>query len=98
MIKHIGIDLGTANTLLYSRGKGIVMSAPSVVALERQTGNVIAVGIGVLKPGVTTAAVMLRLSCPERCGHSSVVGKSAEASRVFASIVGNYAVGLGNTC
>ena len=44
MITHIGIDLGTANTLLYSRGKGIVMSAPSVVALERQTGNVIAVG------------------------------------------------------
>lgn len=44
MIKHIGIDLGTANTLLYSRGKGIVMTAPSVVALERQTGNVIAVG------------------------------------------------------
>ncbi len=44
MIKHIGIDLGTANTLLYSRGKGIIMSAPSVVALERQTGNVIAVG------------------------------------------------------
>ena len=44
MIKHIGIDLGTANTLLYNRGKGIVMSEPSVVALERHTGNVVAVG------------------------------------------------------
>lgn len=44
MIKHIGIDLGTANTLLYNRGKGIVMSEPSVVALEKHTGNVIAVG------------------------------------------------------
>ena len=43
-MKHIGIDLGPANTLRDSRGKGIVMTAPSVVALERQTGNVIAVG------------------------------------------------------
>lgn len=41
---YIGIDLGTANTLLYIRGKGIVVNEPSVVALNTKTGQVVAVG------------------------------------------------------
>ena len=40
----IGIDLGTCNTLVYVRGKGIVSSEPSVVAIERGTKKVVAVG------------------------------------------------------
>jgi len=40
----IGLDLGTCNTLLYVRGKGIVVNEPSVVALEKGTNNVVAVG------------------------------------------------------
>ena len=40
----LGIDLGTANTLVNVRGKGIVLSEPSVVAVERGTKRVIAVG------------------------------------------------------
>jgi len=40
----IGIDLGTCNTLIYVRGKGIVISEPSVVAIERGTKKVVAVG------------------------------------------------------
>lgn len=40
----IGIDLGTANTLVYLRGKGIVLNEPSVVALNKKTGRVVAVG------------------------------------------------------
>jgi len=40
----IGIDLGTCNTLVYVRGKGIVINEPSVVAVERGTKRVIAVG------------------------------------------------------
>jgi rod shape-determining protein MreB len=40
----IGVDLGTCNTLVYVRGKGIVMSEPSVVAVERGTKKVVAVG------------------------------------------------------
>jgi rod shape-determining protein MreB len=40
----IGIDLGTCNTLVYVRGKGIVISEPSVVAVERGTKKVVAVG------------------------------------------------------
>lgn len=40
----IGIDLGTANTLVYLRGKGIILNEPSVVALNQKTGRVVAVG------------------------------------------------------
>ncbi len=40
----IGIDLGTCNTLIYIKGKGIVISEPSVVAVERGTKKVVAVG------------------------------------------------------
>jgi len=38
------MDLGTANTLIYVKGKGIVLNEPSVVAIERNTGKIIAVG------------------------------------------------------
>ncbi len=41
----LAIDLGTATTLVYVRGKGITMSEPSVVALEKQTNTVLAVGV-----------------------------------------------------
>lgn len=40
----IGIDLGTANTLVYVQGKGIVINEPSVVAVNQKTGRVVAVG------------------------------------------------------
>ena len=41
----IGIDLGTANTLVYLRGHGIVVNEPSVVAVNQKTGRVVAVGV-----------------------------------------------------
>jgi len=40
----LAIDLGTANTLVYAKGKGIVVSEPSIVAVNRVTGKVEAVG------------------------------------------------------
>ena len=43
-MKHIGIDLGTANTIIYMKGKGIVLREPSVVAIESRGKNVVAVG------------------------------------------------------
>lgn len=42
--RDIGIDLGTANTLVYVRGKGIVIQEPSVVAVNEKTNQVVAVG------------------------------------------------------
>jgi rod shape-determining protein MreB and related proteins len=41
---HFAMDLGTANTLIYMKGEGIVLNEPSVVAIERNTGKIIAVG------------------------------------------------------
>src|SRR5438309_2824249 len=40
----IGIDLGTANSLVYVRNRGIVLREPSVVAIQAGTNNVLAVG------------------------------------------------------
>ncbi|MEW6682112.1 MAG: rod shape-determining protein [Nitrospirota bacterium] len=40
----LAIDLGTANTLVYVKGKGIVINEPSVVAIEKKSGQVLAVG------------------------------------------------------
>jgi len=41
----IGIDLGTANTLVYVKGRGIVINEPSIVAMNQKTGRVVAVGM-----------------------------------------------------
>jgi rod shape-determining protein MreB and related proteins len=42
--KDVAIDLGTANTSVFVKGQGIVLSEPSVVAIDNQTGKVVAVG------------------------------------------------------
>src|SRR3990167_5585320 len=42
--KDLGIDLGTANTLVYVKDKGIVINEPSVVAINERTGQILAVG------------------------------------------------------
>jgi hypothetical protein len=40
----LAIDLGTANTLVYAKGKGIVLNEPSIVAINTKNGEVVAVG------------------------------------------------------
>lgn len=42
--KDIGIDLGTANILIYVKGEGVVLSEPSVVAIDKESGKVLAIG------------------------------------------------------
>jgi rod shape-determining protein MreB len=44
MARDLAIDLGTANTLVYMQGKGIVINEPSVIAVNRRTGEVLATG------------------------------------------------------
>ena len=44
--KDIGIDLGTANTLVTIKGKGIVLREPSVVAIDKKTGESIQINFG----------------------------------------------------
>ena len=58
--KDIGIDLGTANSLVYVRGRGIVINEPSVVAVNQKTGQIVAIGSEARKmvgrtPGYITA-------------------------------------------
>jgi rod shape-determining protein MreB and related proteins len=43
--RDMAVDLGTANTLVYVRGKGIVLNEPSVVALNTNNGQIVAVGV-----------------------------------------------------
>ncbi|WP_200412068.1 rod shape-determining protein, partial [Virgibacillus salexigens] len=42
--QDLGIDLGTANTLVFVKGKGVVVKEPSVVAKNKQTGDIEGVG------------------------------------------------------
>ncbi len=42
--KHIGVDLGTANVLIYVKGKGIVSAEPSVLAVAQRDNSIVAVG------------------------------------------------------
>ena len=49
LANEIAVDLGTANTLIYVKGQGIVLNEPSVVALDRDTGAVKAVGLAAKK-------------------------------------------------
>lgn len=42
--KDIGIDLGTANTLIYVEGQGVILNEPSVVAVEKSTNKIISIG------------------------------------------------------
>ena len=43
-VSDLGIDLGTSNVLIYQKGKGIVLRQPAVVAIERMSKKVLAVG------------------------------------------------------
>jgi rod shape-determining protein MreB len=43
-IHDVGIDLGTANTLIYFKGKGIILNEPSVIAVDSQTKEILATG------------------------------------------------------
>jgi rod shape-determining protein MreB and related proteins len=45
LTNDIAIDLGTANTLVYVKGQGIVLNEPSVVAVDKRTGKVLAIGM-----------------------------------------------------
>ena len=65
--KDIGIDLGTATVIAYVKGKGIVLREPSVVAVDKNSGDVLAVGQEARRmlgrtPGNIVATRPLRLS------------------------------------
>lgn len=73
--KDIGIDLGTANILVTLKGKGIVLKEPSVVAIDRKTGNIMATG--------NEAKEMLRKNT--RANQSSKTIKRWSNSRLYSN-------------
>jgi len=77
MRNFAGIDLGTASTLVYIKGEGIVLCEPSVVAIQKGTNNVLAVGEEAKRMLGRTPGniVALRLSCWRR--GKKDVGKNA---------------------
>ena len=75
----IGIDLGTANVLVYLKGRGVIMNEPSYVALDNETKKVLAVGneakrMAAVAPGSITVirpkawSIPLRPFSPEERG------------------------------
>ena len=62
--QDIGIDLGTATVIAYIKGKGIVLREPSVVAVDNNTGNVLAVG--------KEARRMLRKNTRKYCSNKTI--------------------------
>lgn len=58
--RDIGIDLGTANVLIHVKGKGIVLNEPSVVALDKNSGKVLAVGEEARRMVGRTYRILLR--------------------------------------
>ncbi len=44
MRSYLGIDLGTANTIVYMKGKGVILNEPSVIAINKENGEIICVG------------------------------------------------------
>ena len=64
----LAIDLGTANTLVFAAGKGIVVNEPSIVAINKSTGEVVAVG--------REAKEMLGPDAGERGGYQADEGRS----------------------
>ena len=43
-VNDLGIDLGTASVLVWAKGQGVVLTEPSVVAIDKETKNVLAIG------------------------------------------------------
>jgi rod shape-determining protein MreB and related proteins len=82
----VAIDLGTANTLVYVKGLGIVLNEPSVVALDVKSGKILAIGSEAKKMfGKTSRSV--RCVRPMRDGvidgHSYVRGQSSVFLRIL---------------
>src|ERR671931_1526246 len=85
--RDLAVDLGTANTLVYIRGRGIVLFEPSVVAFSDETGEVHAVGEEARRMIGRTPAT-IRATRPLRHGVIADFDVTAEMLRYFIRRVG----------
>ena len=70
--RKLGIDLGTANTLVFLPGKGIVLNEPSVVAVSEQDNKILAIGFEA-KDMIGKTPDSIITYCPMNILHRSVV-------------------------
>jgi rod shape-determining protein MreB and related proteins len=82
MSQDVAIDLGTANTLVYARGQGIVLNEPSVVAFNTSTGAVLAVGADA-KQLIGRTPSYIRAMRPIKDGVVSHLGATEKMLRYF---------------
>lgn len=88
MSADIAVDLGTANTLVYVKGEGVVLNEPSVVALDAETGELLAVGLAAKQMfGKTSRAV--RCVRPIKDGVIADFGVTTEMIKHMLRIVRN---------
>ena len=78
----MAIDLGTANTLVYVKGRGIILNEPSVVAVEKKTEKVLAVG-----------AVLPRLCKPRTPPNAVWLALGLSCQTVLAALLLPYGAG-----
>lgn len=93
MSRDIGIDLGTANLLIYIKGKGIVINEPSVVAVNTKTGDVVAVG-DEAKKMVGRTPGNITIIRPLKDGVIADFQSTAAMLKYFISKTRKYASGL----
>jgi len=92
MARDLAIDLGTANTLVYAKGQGIVLNEPSVIALNQQTGDVLAMGqeawqmIG-RTPGSIVAVRPLRQGAITEVERRAVIEAARRAGAADAQLI-----------
>jgi rod shape-determining protein MreB len=88
MSADIAVDLGTANTLVYVKGEGVVLNEPSVVALDAETGELLAVGLAAKQMfGKTSRAV--RCVRPIKDGVIADFGVTTEMIKYMLRVVRN---------
>lgn len=98
--KDIGIDLGTANTLIYEKDSGIILNEPSVIAVDADTSKIIAVGIDA-KAMLGKAPRNINVVRPLQDGVISDFDKTADMLRTFmeraikANKLRNFRVAVG---
>ena len=83
--KDMGIDLGTANTIVYIKGRGIVVNEPSVIAVETGSGKLIATGFKA-KEMIGKAPESIRVVSPLQDGVISDFDMTAEMLKEFISL------------
>ena len=80
--RDMAVDLGTANTLVYVRGRGIVLNEPSVVAVNQDTGAILAVGASrpvVVANSDGSIAVKAQMQVNITADHRVIYGADAAA-------------------